>query len=242
MAAPCVAHPRNVLMLAILALSLAGCSTAGDDAHSPQAMPHGQGGHPRSTCAAIDSTSATPTPSPRYLPQRLPTAPAVITGFDDYTAVRTCDYPGPEHYGWSSLRFKTADGVHCDLYDGPNSFQYYSKITCWGQLPGVPNSSNVVSLEPGAAAVFDHVDLYPLETHMTGPDFKTTPVNPDSYRELAPGQKIIVPGSRGGNIGMNDEVCAVTRDNALTCEIQRPQYQDKKTHGFYLSPRGSRVY
>jgi hypothetical protein len=231
------------LVLAMSALGLAGCSPADDDSRSAQATRPAQGGHPASNCAAVDSASATPTPSSPFLPPRPPAAPVVISGFDDYTAVRPCDFPGPAHYGWSSLRFKTSDWIHCDLYDGPGSFQYYSSIRCWGQLPGVPDGANTVTVEPGAVATFDRTDLNKLETHMTGPDFKEVPVDPGSYRELAPGQKIIVPGSRNGSgIDMNDEVCAVADDNSLTCEIQHPPHEDKKTHGFHLSAQGSRVY
>jgi hypothetical protein len=70
------------------------------------------------------------------------------------------------------------------------------------------------------------------------------PVDPASYRELAPGQKIVVPGAKG-SVDENDEVCATAGDGSLTCEIQNPGEawgQDKKTHGFVLSAQGSRVY
>lgn len=166
----------------------------------------------------------------------------MITGFDNYTAVRLCDYPGPGHYGWSSLRFKTSDGVHCELYDGPDSFQYYSCIRCWGPLPGVPAGATLITLEPGSVPVYGKADLTQLETK-TEAGFKASPLDPASYRTLQPGQKIIVPGRYpGSGIDMNDEVCAVDHDNTLICEIQHPQFEDKKTHGFRLSPHGSRVY
>lgn len=47
--------------------------------------------------AADEQHAGRPAPEPR---------PVTITGFDDYTAVRNCDYPGPRHYGYVSLRFK----------------------------------------------------------------------------------------------------------------------------------------
>jgi hypothetical protein len=167
-------------------------------------------------------------------------APAVITGFDGYTAVNLCDYAGPKHYGWSSYRFKTA-GVHCELYDGPNSWQYYSSITCWGTLPGVPAgvTQTQVEVAAGSVANYSQADVKQKETQDGG-----VPVDPASYRELAPGQKIVVPGAKG-SVDENDEVCATAVDGSLTCEIQNPGEawgQDKKTHGFTLSAQGSRVY
>ena len=195
---------------------------------------------PASNCPLADSAAATPASGapPPPAPE-----PAAIVGFDDYTAVRACDYPGPTHYGWTSLRFKTADGVHCELYDGPNSFQYYSSITCWGPLPGAPGGATLVTLEPGAVPVYGKADVEHLETQ-TEVGFKTTPVDPGRYRELAPGQKIIVPGAHpGSGVDINDEVCAVAHDGTLTCEIQHPGFDDRKTHGFRLSPHGnSTVY
>ena len=165
-------------------------------------------------------------------------APAVITGFDGYTAVNLCDYAGPNHYGWSSYRFKTADGVHCELYDGPNSWQYYSSITCWGKLPGVPTGVTQVEVAAGGTASYGQADVKQKETQNGG-----GPVDPASYRELAR-QKIVVPGAKG-SVDENDEVCATAGDGSLTCEIQNPGEawgQDKKTHGFVLSVQGSRVY
>lgn len=219
----------------MMVLGVTGCSAAGNE--------HGdQVGQPASNCAAIDSAAAAPTSPMPAAPANPATAPALIIGFDDYTAVHLCDYPGPSHYGWSSLRFKTGDGVHCELYDGPNSFQYYSSIKCWGPLPGVPAGVTLVTVEPGAVASYGQADLTNLETQMED-GFKTSPVDPASYRELMPGQKIIVPGSHpGSGIDINDEVCAVAHGDALTCEIQHPQFGDKKTHGFHLSTPGSRVY
>lgn len=209
-----------------MAICAAACSPAGKDADH-----HAQ---PPSNCAAVDSAAAT---APLAKP-----LPAVISGFDDYTEVRGCDYPGPSHYGWSSLRFKTADGVHCELYDGPNSFQYYSSIECWGPLPGVLGGATLVKLAPGSVPTYGKADLERLETQYEV-GFKTSPVDPGRYRELAPGQKIVVPGSRGGSgVDMNDEVCGVARDNSLICEIQHPEFEDFKTHGFRLSAEGSKLY
>lgn len=162
-------------------------------------------------------------------------APAVITGFDDYAAVNVCDYPGPNHYGWSSHRFKTAGDVHCELYDGPNSWQYYSSITCWGKLPGVPAGVTQVEVAAGSVASYGQADIKQKETQDGGVA---------GYRELGPGQKIVVPGAKG-SVDENDEVCAMSSDGALTCEIQNPGEawgQDRKTHGFVLSAQGSRVY
>lgn len=217
--------------LAALVVATSGCSRAGDE-HQGQTQP-------ASNCAAIDSAAAATAPSTPGVPPPPSATPAVVSGFDDYTAVRECDYPGPTHYGWSSLRFKTASGVHCELYDGPGSFQYYSSIQCWGPLPNVPGGATLVTLEPGAVPTYGKADLEHLESQMEV-GFKTTPVNPGRYRELAPGQKIIVPGSRpGSGVDINDEVCAVSHDGTLTCEIQHPEFGDKKTHGFRLSPHGS---
>ena len=166
-------------------------------------------------------------------------APAVITGFDGYAAVNLCDYAGPNHYGWSSYRFKATGDVHCELYDGPNSWQYYSSITCWGKLPGVPAGVTQVEVAAGSVASYGQADVKQKETQNGG-----APVDPASYRELAPGQKIVVPGAKG-SVDENDEVCATTGDGSLTCEIQNPGEawgQDRKTHGFVLSAQGSRVY
>ena len=166
-------------------------------------------------------------------------APAVITGFDGYTAVNLCDYAGPKHYGWSSYRFKAAGGVHCELYDGPNSWQYYSSITCWGKLPGVPAGVTQVEVAAGSVASYGQADVKQKETQDGN-----VPVDPASYRELAPGQKIVVPGAKG-SVDENDEVCATAGDGSLTCEIQNPGEawgQDRRTHGFVLSAQGSRVY
>ncbi|WP_418004366.1 hypothetical protein ACNO8X_04730 [Mycobacterium sp. PDNC021] len=209
-----------------MAVCATGCSsTAKEPDHTAQ---------PLSDCAAVDSAAAAAPPAKPL--------PAATIGFDDYTEVRTCDYPGPSHYGWSSLRFKTADGVHCELYDGPNSFQYYSSINCWGPLPGVLGGATLVTLEPGSVPVYGKADLENLETQYEV-GFKTSPVDPGRYRELAPGQKIIVPGSRrGSGVDMNDEVCAVGRDSSLICEIQHSEFEDFKTHGFRLSAQGSKLY
>ncbi|MBN9634835.1 MAG: hypothetical protein J0H22_06320 [Actinobacteria bacterium] len=166
-------------------------------------------------------------------------APAVTTGFDGYTAVNLCDYAGPKHYGWSSYRFTTADGVHCELYDGPNSWQYYSSITCWGKLPGVPADVTQVEVAAGSVATYGQADVRQKETQDGG-----VPVDPAGYRQLAPGQKIVVPGAKGA-VDENDEVCATAGDGALTCEIQNPGEawgQDRNTHGFVLSAQGSRIY
>lgn len=226
----------TVAVAATIAAAAAGCSAT----HTTPAASTVQ---PASNCAAIDAASASQAaPAPSSATPIQTTAPAVITGFDHYTQVRGCDYPGPSHYGWSSLRFKTADGVHCELYDGPNSFQYYSSIDCWGPLPGVPAGLNHVTLEPGSVPKYGQVDLQNEETE-TLAGFKTAQIDPRRYRELAPGQKIIVPGSRGGSgIDMNDEICAVDHDKTLICEIQHPQYEDHETHGFRLSPQGSTLY
>lgn len=51
-----------------------------------------------------------------------------------------------------------------------------------------------------------------------------------------------MPGGRIGTTDKNDEVCAVTHDDALICEIQRPRYPDHQTHGFRLSPHGSSIH
>lgn len=179
--------------------------------------------HAAPSCAAPDPTRA----------------PAVIAGFGGYSAVNLCDYSGPKHYGWSSYRFKTAGDVHCELYDGPNSWQYYSSITCWGKLPGVPAGVTQVEVAAGSAASYGQADVKQKETQDGG-----VPVDPASYRELALGQKIVVPGAKG-SVDENDEVCAMAGDGSLTCEIQNPGEawgQDKKTHGFTVSAQGSRVY
>jgi hypothetical protein len=99
-------------------------------AHRPPAAT--STGHPISNCAAVDSaTAAAPTPSCNPDPQ----APVNITGFNDYTAVRPCDYPGPTHFGWSSTRFKTTGWVHCDL-DDPASFQNPEQLYRDGKVHG----------------------------------------------------------------------------------------------------------
>ena len=226
------------LIAGVMLIATGACSSTNGDDHRDKPVAAATG-HPISNCAAVDHTTATPGP----LPTPPPPAPPKITGFDDFTAVRPCDYPGPTHYGWSSTRFKTTDSVHCDLYD-PDSFQYYSEIICWGELPGAPSGMNAVAVTPGAAAAFTHVDVATMETHHlgTGGDL---PVDPGSYRELARGQKLLIPGvGRGAAVDQNDEICAVDRDGALTCEIQNPQpnWGDGKTHGFHLSDAGSRVY
>jgi len=130
-----------------------------------------------------------------------------IIGFNDYTAVRPCDYPGLTHY---------------DLYD-PASYQSYSEITCWGQLPNAPDDRNAATVNPGAPATFKRIDVSTMETHHmgTGGDI---PVDP--------------------GVDRNDEICAVDHDQSLTCEIQNPEqsYGDNMIHGFYLSEQESRAY
>lgn len=216
----------HLVIAALMAVCVTSCGSSAKEAdHAAQ---------PASNCAAVDSAAATAPPAKPL--------PVAITGFDDYTEVRGCDYPGPSHYGWSSLRFKTADGVHCELYDGPASFQYYSSIKCWGPLPGALGGATLVTLEPGSVPTYGKADLQNLETQYEV-GFKTSPVDPSRYRELAPGQKLIVPGSRGGSgRDMNDEVCAVARDSSLICEIQHPEFEDFNTHGFRLSAQGSTLY
>ncbi|MUL66879.1 hypothetical protein BOO86_20560 [Mycobacterium sp. CBMA 234] len=205
----------RMLVLTLTALAVSGMGwSAADAAAAP------------SSCAAADPTRA----------------PATITGFDSYTAVNVCDYPGPKHYGWSSLRFKTTDDVHCELYDGPNSWQYYASITCWGKLPGVPAGVTQVQVASGSVASFGQADAKQKETQNDG--HGDSPVDPGSYRQLAAGQKIVVAGAKG-TVDENDEVCAMAADGALTCEIQNPGDgwgQDQNTHGFVLSAQGSRVY
>jgi hypothetical protein len=61
----------------------------------------------------------------------------------------------------------TPQWFHCDLYD-PGSYQSYSEITCWGQLPGAPDDMNAVTVSPGAAAAFKHIDVSATETHHMG--------------------------------------------------------------------------
>jgi hypothetical protein len=66
-------------------------------------------------------------------------------------------------------------------------------------------------------------------------------VDPASYHLLAPGQKITIPGARGGGPDMNDAVCAAGPGDQLACELQRID-PGGSTHGFVLSPAGSRAY
>lgn len=226
-------------------LALAGVTAAATGCSATHTTPASTE-QPASHCSAVDAISSSqaagaPTSPAATTDPAAKTAHAVITGFDQYTEVRGCDYPGPSHYGWSSLRFKTDNGVHCELYDGPNSFQYYSSIDCWGPLPGVPHGVNHVTLEPGSVPKYGQVDLQNEETE-TLAGFKTTPIDPAPYRELAPGQKIIVPGNRPGGPDINDEICAVDHNHTLICEIQHPQYEDHRTHGFRLSSQGSTLY
>lgn len=185
----------------------------------------------------------------------------LAVNFDDYKPVNMLDYHTFETYGWSGVQFRTDSGVRCRIYDGPHSFQYGAAIDCWGALPGVPpnmNSARVSQwpfekgslapitagpVSPGEAvySFFSHSDLKEKETFMDGPTDRKA-VDPASYHLLATGQKIVVPGGRPGDHGVNDAVCAAGTDDLLACELQNVNWDRGMTHGFRLSPHGSQVY
>ena len=167
------------------------------------------------------------------------------------TPVNAADYQTYHSYGWQGMLFSTAGGVRCLIYDGPHSFQYAASVRCWGPLPGVAAGVNsaTVSSAPRPAhptpvySFFGHADsgeIAEIESYLDGPA-RRRPVDPASYRLLAPGQRIVVPGSRQGS-AINDAVCAAGPDDVLACEIQHLETDHGNTHGFRLSPQGSHAY
>lgn len=185
------------------------------------------------TLAAGCSAEHTNNPTSRAL---TPARTATVIGFDGYARVDTSQYHTYSAYGWTAAQFTTSSGIRCRIYDGPNSFQYYANIECWGQLPGVTPGVNSASVSGNARLA--QADLNTLETYTTGTSKHR--VDPASYHLVADGQMIVVPGTRG-NQNMNNAVCAADPANTLTCEMQN-SWGTGKTHGFRLSPQGSRTY
>ncbi|PQM49603.1 hypothetical protein C1Y40_00171 [Mycobacterium talmoniae] len=97
-------------------------------------------------------------------------------------------------------------------------------------------NSGPVPQERAVYSFFEHTDLSKHETS----GLQQTPVDPASYHPLAAGQMILVPGSRGAPT-INDAMCAADPDDTLTCEMQNA-WGRGETHGFRLSPHGSRAY
>jgi hypothetical protein len=164
-------------------------------------------------------------------------------------------------YGSKAVQFSTRSGVRCQIMDGPNSFQYSAGIKCWHALPGVDKDVNVASISPYGFDKETHLEVgsgppvppdrlvYALLMHADISDIEKyyeldkgmLPVDPASYPLLAPGQKITIPGARGGGPDINDAVCAAGPGDQLSCELQHLDV-DGSTHGFILSPDGSRAY
>lgn len=162
----------------------------------------------------------------------------LISGFTEYETVNLADFHTYEDYGWNGAQFETCGGVRCRLYDGPNSWQYYAMVYCWGRLPGLPEEQNYAKVD--GTASFGYRD--PAELEVSGMPRK--PIDPADYHLLAPGQKIVMPGARSGSADptSNAAVCAAGPDGEVTCEIQNGEFVDGATHGFVLSPDGSRTY
>jgi hypothetical protein len=187
--------------------------------------------------------------------------PPTPVDFVNYSPVNPDDYATYHTYGSEAVQFVTRTGIRCRIQDGPRSFQYGAGISCWNELPGVDPNVNEAAVSPygydkvtqkevGSGppvprdrlvhALLLHADLSDVEKYYELDKGKLT-VDAASYHLLAPGQKITVPGTRGGGPDINDAVCAAGPDDQLTCELQHIEPAGS-THGFVLSPAGSRAY
>lgn len=182
-------------------------------------------------------------------------------GFDGYVSVDANTYQTYSSYnGYRRARvpevqFTTNSGIRCRI--GPSYPDYDHGIRCWGT---VPEAETTVNFAKVSAYPYDtetnemvstpvppdrithsflrHVDdLKVYETYLDE-GLREHTVDPNSYHLLEEGQRIAVPGP--SNAPAATSICAVETNNTLTCEM-RPA-DDGKTHGFRLSPEGSRTY
>jgi hypothetical protein len=188
--------------------------------------------------------------------------PPTPVDFANYSPVNPDDYATYHTYGSEAVQFATHSGIRCRIMDGPKSFQYSAGISCWNALPGVDPNVNealispygldkVTQMEYSSArapippdrlvyALLRHTDLTDVEKYYEL-DKGMLPTDPASYPLLAAGQKITIPGARGGAPDIKDAVCAAGPGDQLSCELQHLDV-DGSTHGFILSPDGSRAY
>jgi hypothetical protein len=188
-------------------------------------------------------------------------APTAPVDFKGYIAVNPMDYDTFQSYGSSGVQFTTSAGVRCRIPWGSRSWQFSAGVDCWGPLPGVDPGVNLAQVLPIAPhdrdnstppgrnppkdrsvySLFSHTDVSAKEIYLGNPNEPRKTVDPASYHLLAAGQKIFIPGNRGGT-RIDDALCAAGSDDLLICEVEKIELDDGRTHGFILSPRGSSVY
>jgi hypothetical protein len=99
-------------------------------------------------------------------------------------------------------------------------------------------STTPVPPERVAHSFLSHVDdLTTYETYLDE-GLREHTVDPASYRLLGSGQMVSVAAPFGTLAATS--TCGIGTDGTVTCEIR--QADDGKTHGFELSPEGSRTY
>jgi hypothetical protein len=186
--------------------------------------------------------------------------PVAANGFDGHVSVDANSYQTYSSYnGYRRARvpevqFTTNSGVRCRI--GPSYPDYDQGIRCWGTLLGTTMNFAGVSAYPYDTetntmvsntpvppdrvtySFLRHVDdLNMYETYLDEGLTEHT-VDPNSYHLLGGGEMVAVTGS--SNTLAATSICAVETNNAITCEIRTAD--DGKTHGFQLSPDGSRTY
>lgn len=208
--------------------------------------------------AAACSAENTNNPTSRAL---TPTISVPVIGFDGYARVDTSSYQTYSSYNGyrraqiPEIQFTTSSGIRCRI--GPNYPDYDRGILCWGTFHGTNTGANVASVHVypydaetvtmvtrgsppqrrTAYSFLHHVDAFgQYETYLNG--FNERPVDPNSYHLLEARQVLEVKESSETSAATS--VCIVETEGTITCEI-RPA-KDGNTHGFQLSPQGSRAY